>query len=244
MSPRVQERALRSVRDLGWMSEAELESILKAGQHAVDPQNLIEFGMRFPRMERSGVPVADAIEMIVEAGERVDLLWSGRRWQQEHDRHVSLLATRRLAMEAGADGFDTSWLDRALPPFEDPRHRFIEVLRSRGCLAAEGARQSHCIGSSHYVEAFRRGALGGVSVVDTAGTRWTVTIMPGSGGAKPSVYRIHGRFNAVPNRAALRRIANVLGSGVIPAPEPETAPPARASSVQYSLPLRGGILFM
>ena len=243
MSPRVQERALRSVRDLGWMPDATLESILKAGQHAVNPQHLIEFGLRFSRMERSGVPVADAIEMIVDAGERVNLLWSGRRWQQEHDQHVRLLAARKLTEQAGADGFDTSWLDRALPPPDDPKQRFIQVLRTPSCLAAEGARQSHCISGKHYVEAFRRGTLGGVSVLDKDDKRWTVTIAPGSGGARPSVSRIHGRFNSVPNRSVKRWIADVLGSGVIPAPE--TAPPARASPAEPSLfPSRGGVLIM
>ena len=239
-SVRQQEIALRRLFESGWISAELHDAILRAAKHAADPAHLLEFVIAVGHLERKGVHVVDAIEMIVETGGNMNLLWSARRWRQEHDRLGRMLAAKRLNRQVGADvPFATEWLENALPPRTDPRHRLITILDTPRTLAGEGLRQGHCIANASYVERFRRGDLLGVSVLTKNGNRWTVTINRPAGGARPSVHAIYGRFNATPDWQARQDIRDTLGPGIVDRPpqrvtsEPAAAPYRRIDELRW-----------
>ncbi len=223
--PRIQEIALRRLRDSGWIDADRYDAILRATRLAVDPQHQLELAIAIGHLECRKVPVVDTIDMIAEAGESANLQWSARRWRREHDRLSRMLAAKRLTAEMDTNmPFDIEWLERALPARSDPRRRHIEILDSPVRLAEESYRMAHCIASTSYVDRFRRGALGGVSVLAGGGKRWTVTVEPGSGGARPSIHAIHGRRNVTPDWGTRQLIRDVLGSAIVdPEPEPVAA---------------------
>ena len=128
-----------------------------------------------------------------------------------------LFTTRELARKAASDApFDIAWLERALPPRPATGSRQFSLLDTPRRLAHESHRQAHCIVS--YTERFRRGALGGVSVLTGNGQRWTVTIKPPADGGKPSINQIYGRRNRTPDWTTRRKILDILGPGIADTP--------------------------
>ena len=224
---------MRRLFESGWISAEKHGAVLRAARPAGDPAHMLEFAIAIGHLERKGVHVLDAIEMIVETGGKVNLLWSARRWRQEHDRLGRMLAAKRLSEKTGANvPFDTAWLENALPSRTDPRRRLITILDTPRSLAEEGLRQRHCIANASYVERFRRGELLGVSVLTKDGNRWTVTINRPVGDARPSIHATYGRLNATPDRGTRQDILDILGPGIV------DRPPQRVANAPAAAPYR------
>lgn len=209
---RKQKIVLRTLRDNSWINAGIYGVVLLASRLARDPQNIIELVIGIGHLERIGVPVVDTILMIAETGGRLNCRWSARRWRQEHTR----LSRRLRPKPPAADKFfKVVWVERALRSPDDPLRQRVILLDTPRRITEEGIAMQHCVGSESYMESFRKGSLACLAVVDSKKSRWTVTARPASAGeAKPSVVAIRGRFNALPDKDARERIAELLGPGI------------------------------
>ena len=206
---RKQEIVLRTLRDNNWIDAGIYSVILLAIRFARDPHNILKLVIGIGHLERIGVPVAETILMIAETGEQLNCRWSARRWKQEHTRLSRKSGTN---LPAADRPFDVGWIEEALRTRDDTLRQNIKILNTPRKVSEEGYFMRHCI--ANYMSSFREGDLACLSVVDSDGIRWTVTVRPASAeNTRPSISDIRGRFNVVPDLAARERVAKILGSG-------------------------------
>ncbi len=207
-----QDIVLRTLRDNKWITAGIYGVILLASRFARDPHNILELVIGIGHLERVGVPVVETILMIAETGEQLSCRWSVRRWKQEYTRLSRKLGT---SIPAADRPFDVDWIEEALRTRDDPLRHNTKILDTPRRVSQEGYFMRHCV--ANYMNSARKGDLACLSVVDSDGIRWTVTVRPASAeNTSPNISDIRGRFNVVPDLAARERVAKILGSGFFP----------------------------
>ena len=235
MSLDKQRKVLEELLRAGWLTRERFDAIMMAADSSPrNPEKLLEFGGMLGHLERCGEHVIDTIRMAKLANRRLNLGWSRRRWREEHEALTRQLTAKRRR-EQDDLAFDTGWLEDILGPAR--KNVNISIFASSMDLVREGEVQGHCIPT--YVDQFRMGRIGGLSLV-LDGTRWTVTIKPPIAGGKATVYKLNGRRNSTPSVATRRRILRALGPRVVDTREavPATrhAPRTETYVWEYCLP--------
>lgn len=188
------------------VSQQDRQAIGTLASSAKNP-NLIEsilllYGAR--AFSTNAAKLVDTARMAAAAGRNVNLTWSERRWQEEHDRLARYETLRKLSADNVAYAVP-DWA-QALLKRDWPGYR----IASRRRLAMEGLRQRHCIAS------WDRLCQRGSSVVVTVfleGKRWTVDVVrPGYAGA------MHTRFNRRATAEVRTQIIDMLGIEERPSP--------------------------
>ncbi len=190
----------------GQVSEEYIQAVLDAGKLdpsiSGDPTRLLAFLSGLIAMQANGIPVIDAISMARRQKRRLNILWSPRRWREEHDLMARYETMARLSAENVA--YDLSAFLPHLPA------RFPGyIIRTSRRLGMEGLRQRHCVASYH--SRIRDGKCAIASVfVDKV--RWTVEILPTGNPDSPlTIGMIRSRFNQRPSQGIIRRIYEILG---------------------------------
>lgn len=190
----------------GQVDEEAIAAVLDAGSLdrtvSGNPQKLLAFLSGYVCMQSKGVPVKDTIRMAAKAGRRINLGWSVKRWQQEHDR---LSRAETLAQLAGANvTYDVSTFAAYLPP-----HFPGYLIPNSRRPGMEGLRQRHCVASYH--ESLRSGTCA-IAAVFIDHVRWTVQIVPTGARERPlRIGQIRTRFNETPTGEDRKRIHAALG---------------------------------
>lgn len=209
-------RAFADLLRRGFMSNETAELLLMATELGGEPRRLLGFAIGMLDMERSGVPVRDAIRMARQQGRRVNLSWGPGRWQREHDRMARVAALTRLTLDSRH--YDVRAFERHLPATW-PGY----LIRTSRRLGMEGARQRHRVASKDQALRERRRAI---AVVFLNRRRWTVELaLRCSDDAPLQIMEIRSRFNRLPTRVEREAIHAVLG---IPTPAPGQARDAAA----------------
>lgn len=213
----------------GLMRLETAEAVLDAGDIAGEPQHVLGFAVALLEMERDRVPVIDTIRLAREIGAPLNLRWSAKRWQTEHDRLSRLATLRRL--EAANEVYDLSGFEPHLPE----RWKGYLIRTSRR-LGMEGMRQRHCVAGYHGM--IRHGGTA-IAVVFVNKTRWTVALHRFSGRAETSVGQIKGRDNRDPSVDVVRAVHQELGTDPMHAGLGACRPAARSyrENLQAMLPI-------
>ena len=193
---------------IGQMREADIKTVLDAGDLTGNTHTLVGFAAGAMGMTAQRVPVADTVAMAKKLGRTIRLDWSPRRWREEHDRMAKAVTLRQFS-EKNVD-YDVEFYANALPP-EYPGY----IIRNSRRLATVGWHQRHCVasyhprcvsGSSAYVCVF----------VDH--TRWTVELKKTENSASPvRITQIRTTDNRGPDTPTEERIYEHLGiSGYVP----------------------------
>ncbi len=189
----------------GLLDEVTVSVVLDAGEldknASNHPAKLLAFAAGFLYLESKNVPVRDAIRMAKTQARRVNIDWSAKRWQEEHDR---LSRAETLARLAGENiRYDLSKYEALLPRFNG------YLIRSSRRLGMEGLRQRHCVANRHARIMAGYCAIGSVFVDHL---RWTVEItLTGDSEVPLRISEIKTRFNQAPSSVTRESIHDLLG---------------------------------
>lgn len=216
------------------MNEDVLSTVLDAGECAREHSRLLGFAVGYLHLRAQGVPVQDVIRMAKHQQRRINLAWSGKRWQSEHDRLSRAEALDRLARENVR--YDVSRFEALLPARFDGY-----LIRTSRRLGMEGLRQRHCVAAYHNELREGRSAIATV-FVDRQ--RWTVQLFATGDAERPlRLGQIRTRHNGYPSKEAYERVHKTLDVGPARAPEPrETAEADRhtyMNTLRHVLPVLG-----
>ena len=195
-------KKLTRLHDSNYLESQALEDINTLADAADNPEHVEALILVFGGTSLAGfVPntsmMLDTARLALKLGRKVNLTWSQRRWQEEHDKLSRYQTLVTLAAENSRYPLPIWAVELA---FRDwPGY----LIRSRRRLGMEGLRQCHCI--ALWDDKCRRGS-NVVAVVFIDKVRWTVDILePGVCGA------IHTRFNQQPNADTRASIVELLG---------------------------------
>lgn len=195
--PRKTSIPFRELLSRGYISEQILDTILDAGEIAVDSSKLFGFAIGYLHLRTSGVPILDVVRMSRNLGRKIRLDWSIARWRSEHDRLSRAETLSRLSEEIVS--YDVSDYDAVIT---HPYPGYL--IRSSRRLGMEGLRQRHCVASYHRQLAKGTCAIASVFVDKE---RWSVQLQLTSNSEAPlRISQIRSRFNAQPTplqRAAI-----------------------------------------
>jgi hypothetical protein len=76
----------RQLLAAGQLTEDVLAVVLDAGDLADDPSKLVGFAVGYLHLRSQGVPVNDVVRMAKSQRRRINLAWSAKRWELEHER--------------------------------------------------------------------------------------------------------------------------------------------------------------
>lgn len=189
----------------GLLDEETVSIVLDAGElddrASRNPSKLLAFAAGYLYLESKQIPIRDTIRMAKEQRRRLNLDWTAKRWQQEHDRLARAAVLARLAGENVV--YDLSKYDALPPSFSG------YLIRSSRRLGMEGLRQRHCVASYHNQVNAGYCAIASV-FVDRQ--RWTVSIaLTGDPDAPLRISQIKTRFNQEPPGDVRKRIHEMLG---------------------------------
>ncbi|NKB55087.1 MAG: hypothetical protein GKS00_02020 [Alphaproteobacteria bacterium] len=197
----------RQLLAAGHMAEALLATVLDAGGLAGERHRLLGFTVAFLHLRSQGVPVHDVIRMAKARRRRINLDWSARRWQLEHDRLSRAEALDRLTAENAR--YDVAEFEALLPAAFDGY-----LIRSSRRLGMEGLRQRHCVAS--YDTQLRTGRCAIASLL-VGKRRWTVQLFATGNPEYPlRIGQIKTRFNEQPSKEICSRIHEMLGVALAP----------------------------
>lgn len=193
---------LRKLLAVGQLDEQTVETVLDAGELAGDCSKLVAFAAGLVYLESKGIPVRDVIGMAQKRRRKINLGWSPKRWQEEHERLSRYETLTRLAEQNVM--YDVSLVRRHLP------ERFPGyVIRSSRRLGMEGLRQRHCVASYHSQILAGHCAIAAVFIDKR---RWTVQLVPtGKAQAPLRIVQAKARDNRNPSKEVLARIYRALG---------------------------------
>ena len=205
---------LHDLMRTGQLRPRTVETVLDAGELAGEPQHLLGFAIGMLDMGRHGVPIKDTVRMARELDHRLNLRWSPRRWQEEHDKLSRQMTLMRLKAEN--ESYDLERYKEHLPE-RWPGY----LIRTSMRLGLEGHRQDHCVSAYH--DRIRRGHCA-IAVVFVDRKRWTVQLRwTGREGAPVQITQIHGRRNSRPTSRQRRAVYERLGMTPPKRPVPGTA---------------------
>lgn len=192
----------RQLLETSQLTEEIIHSVLDAGELSGDRTRLVGFAVGFLHLRLQGVPVHDVIRMAKQQKRRINLAWSPKRWQSEHERLSRAEALKQLAGENVR--YDVSRFAAHLPaPF--PGY----LIRSSSRLGMEGLRQRHCVASYH--DRLVAGSCA-IACVFVNKVRWTVELRLTTDPERPlQIYQIKTRHNAVASAATSDAIHRLLG---------------------------------
>jgi hypothetical protein len=193
---------LRGLLQLEHIDEHTINVVLDAGELAKDATFLADFATGYLYLRSQSIPVADVINMAKQHERKIHLMWSGKRWREEHER-LSRYATLK-ALSENLVVYDVKWSDE-LPDF--PGY----VIKSSHRLGMEGLRQKHCVASYH--QRIMSGMVL-IAVVFFDKKRWTVELIRTSTSSDIRVGQIKTRYNGNPSPEQRKRICQMLGLAV------------------------------
>lgn len=185
----------------GQLDHDIVATVLDAGELSGDSSKLLGFAAGMVYLKSRNIPVHDVIQMAKKQRRRINLAWSPKRWQEEHDRLSRAETLARLS--EGNVAYDTAKFAALLPS------RFSGYLiRTSRRLGMEGLRQRHCVASYH------QQLLGGhcaIACVFVDHKRWTVQLVVTEDESIPlRVVQVKTRFNGVASNEILKRIHEML----------------------------------
>lgn len=200
--PRKVATPMRDLVRTGLMSERTAETALEAHELVGEPQHLLGFAIASLEFHLQGVPVHDTIRMARQQGTRINLRWSAKRWQAEHNR-LSRIQTLRT-LQAHNRTYELGHYARHLPS------RWCGYLvRTSRRLGLEGLRQRHCVAVYHEQIVDGRCAIATVFVGQA---RWTVELQRTDSAAQPlRIAQIRGRYNCKPSDDQRQAVHEELG---------------------------------
>ena len=192
----------RQLLAAGQLTEDVLAVVLDAGDLANDHSKLVGFAVGYLHLRSQGVPVNDVVRMAKSQRRRINLAWSAKRWELEHERLSRAEALDRLAAESAT--YDVSRFEALLPARFDGY-----LIRTSRRLGMEGLRQRHCVASYH--PQLQAGSCAIASVfIDRQ--RWTVQLFATGKPDMPlSIGQIKTRLNGLPTKEIRDRIHETLG---------------------------------
>ena len=192
---------LEGLFDIGHVDEHILNTVIDAGELSNDVNRLLAFTTSYLFLRQKNVPVADVIHMAKIHGRKINLQWSAKRWELEHDK-LSRLETLK-ALSAQNIRYDVMKFSQRLP------ERFPGYLiQGSRRLGMEGLRQRHCVASWH--PKITSGFCA-IAVVFVDRIRWTVELFISE--QKKSLWagQIKTKRNGLADKVTRGRILNALG---------------------------------
>jgi len=191
----------RQLLSAGQLNEDNLSIILDAGELSGDYTKLIGFAIGFLHLRSQRVPVHDVIAMAKLQKRRVNLTWSAKRWELEHQRLSRAETLERLAKENVH--YDLSDYDDLLP---EKFHGYL--IRTSRRLGMEGLRQRHCIASYH--DRIKSGRCA-IASIFAEKKRWTVELIKTDNQDAPlRINQIKSRYNEIPTQNIREAIFKTL----------------------------------
>lgn len=192
---------LKEILASGHIDRELLQTALDAAELSGESHRLLGFIVGLVSLQSKRVPVVDAIRMARAQGRRIQLDWSAKRWEQEHNRLSRHETLRRLTDENAH--YDVSKYIAHMPA-SFPGY----IIRTSRRLGMEGLRQRHCVASYH------QKVLAGYSaivVVFLEHQRWTVQIaLTGKCGAPLRIQQVQSRFGRLPTPEVRNAIASLI----------------------------------
>lgn len=195
----------------GLIDQATVDVALDAVLYAGKPERLLPFMTAVLHLKSNAVSIADIVRMARAHGRPINLDWSPRRWQEEHQRLSRLETLKALSAANVAYELDRF---RQLLPASFPGY----LVPSSRRLGAEGLHQLHCVASYH--PAILSGHCA-IAVVFVDRKRFTVQLA--LVGDRLRVTQIRTRLNALPSSDESRRIRDVLRLQTDPSEEGDSS---------------------
>lgn len=126
----------------GFISEDEMKTLETAYKLAREKSVYTGFLVAYKSLKclYYSTMIDDCIEMSKELNRPIDLMWSAKRWKNEHDVMGRFIALKKLA--GNHETYDVSRFE-ALLPVKFPGY----VIKTSTRLGMEGLRQRHCVAS-------------------------------------------------------------------------------------------------
>lgn len=153
--------------DIGHVDDITLNTVLDAAELAGDWNKALWFTSSYLFLRGKGIPVGDVIAMSIQHNRKINLEWSPKRWQAEHDK-LSRLATLKM-LSAAQRHFDVGY-------FEKHIHKKFPgyLIKTSRRLGMEGFRQRHCVAG--YESRIQYGSTA-IASVFVNHQRWTVELL-------------------------------------------------------------------
>ena len=165
--------------------------------------NALSFCIRYLELKAKGLPVDDIISMSKELDSKINLFWSDKRWQTEHNKLSEQITLKRLAENKIA--YNLSAYQKLLPA---PMRQYL--IENNDALARHGLEMQHCVASYH--ERIKEGSCAIIAIpIDE--NLWTgcLRIIKDNFGCKTlSLDELKGKGNVEPPLAVRRSIEEML----------------------------------
>ena len=226
-------KPFKCLLDTGHIDEPTLSDILDAGLLAGDSRHLLAFGVSYLFLRAQSIPMSDVIRMAKLHQQKLNLTWSGKRWETEHNRLSRVEALKKLS-EIN--------MHYDLIPYTDrlPKKWKGYLIGGSRRLGMEGLRQRHCIASYH--DKVANGSCA-IAVVFVDRQRWTVQLFQSQNSEHPlRIGQIKTKFNGMPSPSVRKGIHEELNiAQEVPVQKIESnsaiSPPSVLAALRYLLPL-------